>query len=187
MRNFSAAMLNDLRVNSLERPYEPDLDPIPSEWTPDHLSRRLVDAFATLRRMPRVPGPRQPGNHGPAYVHTGLDVRGWDNPENVLPAVAALGNPFEERKCDMNADRLPPSKTEILQMETCNEYLRWFRNHDATGALVLARWAMATAFGSSVAKQANALDMAKSSFYARRESGLKACAAMLNRRSEPVF
>jgi hypothetical protein len=177
MRNFSAAMLDDLRVNSLERPYDPNSDPIPELWTSDHMSRRLVDSFSTLRRMPRVRGPRAPGNHGPAYVHDWGDLLAQaEDPEAV-----------KDRQAEQNRDRSQPSSVEIHQMERCNEYLRWFRNQDAQGSLVLARWAMATAFSMSVAKQAAALGMAKSSFYARRESALKACAAMLNRRSEPVF
>jgi len=187
MRNYSAAILDDLRVNSLEKPYDPQSEEVPSEWTPDHLSRRLVDAFTTLKRLPRVPGPRQPGNHGPAYIHTKLDTDGYGNTQGVSEEIAALGNPLEERRRDMNADRLPPSKADIAQMERCNEFLRWFRGYDSQAASILARWAMATAFGRPVIDQANALGVPKRSFYAKRETGLKACAAMLNRMKEPVF
>jgi hypothetical protein len=187
MRDFSPEILDHLRVNSLERPYDVQSEPLPETWTPDHLSRRLVDCFATLKRLPRDRGPRQPGNHGPAYVHNALDIRGWDNPENVSPAVAALGNPFEERKRELNADRLPPSKIDIAQMETCNEFLRSYRSRDPAGASVLARWAMAIAFNLSVERQAVALQMSKRSFYSKRVTALKACAAMLNGRGETVF
>jgi hypothetical protein len=187
MRDFSPEILDHLRVNSLERPYDPQSEPLPETWTADHLSRRLVDCFTTLKRLPRERGPRQPGNHGPAYVHSALDIRGWDNPENVTPAVAALGNPFDERKRELNADRLPPSKADIARMEACNEFLRSYRASDPAGASVLARWAMAIAFNVSVERQAVALQMSKRSFYSKRVNALKACAAMLNARRETVF
>ena len=187
MRNFSPDILDTLRANSLERPYDPQSDPLPDIWTPDHLSRRLVDSFATLKKLPAARGPRPPGNHGPAYAHSALDVRGWDNRENVKPEVAALGDPFEERKRDLNADRLPPSKSDIARMEACNEFLRLYRSHDPAGASVLARWAMAIAFNVSVERQAAALGMSKRTFYSRRVSALKACAEMLNVSGECVF
>jgi hypothetical protein len=104
-----------------------------------------------------------------------------------MPEVAALGDPFEERKRDMNADRLPPSKAEIAAMERCNEYLRSLRGRDATGSAVLARWAMAIAFNMRMERQAVALQMSKRTFYSKRVEALKACAAMLNRQNEPVF
>ena len=187
MHDFSPEILDHLRVNSLERPYDAQSDPLPETWTADHLSRRLVDCFTTLKRLPRERGPRPPGNHGPSYTHSALDIRGWDNPENVTPAVAALGNPFEERKRELNADRLPPSKTDIAQMEACNEFLRGYRSRDPAGASVLARWAMAIAFNLPVERQAVALQMSKRSFYSKRVTALKACAAMLNAQGQAVF
>lgn len=177
MRAYSSAELENLRINSLERPYDAQAEPIPGLWTPDHLSRRLVDAFSTLRRLPRVKGPRVPGNHGPAYMHDWADRLAQVEDPEIL----------KEHQAEQNRDRSQPSALEIQHMEQCNEFLRAFREQDELGAQVLARWALATAFGQSVAKKAKAMGLAKSSFYARRESGLKACAAMLNRRGIGVF
>lgn len=177
MRAYSASELAALRVNSLEHPYVAQAEPIPELWTPDHLSRRLVEAFAVLRRLPRVKGPRAPGNHGPAYMHDWADRLAQVEDPEIL----------KEHQAEQNRDRSQPSALEIQNMERCNEFLRAFRDQDALGAQVLARWAMASAFGQSVAKKAQAMGIAKSSFYARRESGLKACAAMLNRRGIGVF
>lgn len=177
MRAYSKIELESLRVNSLERPYLEQNEPIPELWTPDHLSRRLVEAFTVLRRLPRVKGPRTPGNHGPAYMHDWADRLAQVEDPEIL----------KEHQAEQNRDRSQPSALDIQHMEMCNEFLRSFRDQDELGALVLARWALASAFGQSVARKAKEMGMAKSSFYARRESGLKACAAMLNRRGISVF
>lgn len=128
-------------------------------------------------RLPRVKGPRAPGNHGPGYMHDWADRLAQVEDPEIL----------KEHQAEQNRDRSQPSALEIQHMEQCNEFLRAFRDQDALGAQVLARWAMASAFGQSVAKKAQAMGIAKSSFYARRESGLKACATMLNRRGIGVF
>lgn len=177
MRRYSDTDLESLRVNSLERPYQAQMEPIPELWTPDHLSRRLVEAFSILRRLPRVKGPRAPGNHGPAYMHDWADRLAQVEDPEIL----------KEHQDQQNRDRSQPSALEIQRMEQCNDFLRAFRDQDALGAQVLARWALAAAFGQSVAKKAQAMGLAKSSFYARREGGLKACAAMLNRSGIGVF
>ena len=177
MRTYSTIELDGLRVNSLERPYLAHNEPIPELWTSDHLSRRLVEAFTVLRRLPRVKGPRAPGNHGPAYMHDWADRLAQVEDPEIL----------KEHQAEQNRDRSQPSALDIQHMDQCNEFLRACRDQDELGALVLARWALASAFGQSVAKKAKEMGMAKSSFYARREGGLKTCAAMLNRRGISVF
>jgi hypothetical protein len=187
MRNFSAAALADLREHSKERPFDYGADVLPDEWTADHLSEKLVEALKVERRMPKPKGPRQPGNHGLTYVHSDLDRKGWENTQGVSEEVAALGDPFEERKRDINRTNLHPSKDEIGKMEQCFCFLRWFGVEDGMGAVILLKWAAATAGGRSITKTAAAIGVPKRTFYSKRESGLKACAAMLNRMNEPVF
>jgi hypothetical protein len=37
-------------------------------WEPDSVGKRLVQAFVTLDRLPRLRGPREPGGHWPGTI-----------------------------------------------------------------------------------------------------------------------
>src|ERR1700733_3638010 len=60
-------MPEDFKINALERPYDETRAEIPLRWEPEHVGHRLVKAFVTLDRLPRLRGPREPGGHWPQH------------------------------------------------------------------------------------------------------------------------
>jgi hypothetical protein len=56
-----------LKVNALEQSFAAERGNVPSDWEPEYVGRKLVAAFATLDRLPRVRGPRMPGHHWPQH------------------------------------------------------------------------------------------------------------------------
>ena len=65
-------MESDVKINALEAPYRPDRRVrCPTRWEPEQVGRALVRAFATLDRLPRSRGPREPGGHWPRIPSNG--------------------------------------------------------------------------------------------------------------------
>ena len=156
----------------------PDEDAPPERWTPEHVGRRLVDAFRTLDRLPRARGPRQPGNHWP---NTRLE---WADQlaQAELPAAERL-----ERDVLRNALALRPSGREIDRMGRALDWLRDLRAVDPGLALVTHLWALRAARRRSLRALCREKGWAPGTFYKLRARALDHLATTLNVSAVPVF
>jgi hypothetical protein len=108
--------------------------PLPSRWEPDHVGRKLVKAFRTLDRLPRVRGPREPGGHWVRHATEWADQLA----QAELPEEES-----KERAARQNALLLRPTGVEIKEMDVVLEWLRALREVDSGMALVTTlckRW-----------------------------------------------
>lgn len=105
---------------------------VPTEWTPEHVGVRLIEAFEVLSRSVMRPGPRQYANGWPAMVHEFSDM--------VDAQARTLA---EKEKQQARVSR--PTTDELSRME---EALRWPMDHLAGRPLAadaLMLWAYAKA------------------------------------------
>ncbi|WP_158810102.1 hypothetical protein [Beijerinckia sp. L45] len=151
---------------------------LPEHWTSDHVARRLVDAFKTLDRMPRVRGPRQPGDHWPRHrVEWADQLAQAELPESEK----------RERAAWRNHAGLKPSSVEITAMDTSLEWLRELRSVDTGMALVTSFWALRAARRRSVRALCREKGWAPHTFYRLRAKALEHLANDLNARHIAVF
>jgi len=152
--------------------------PLPPAWTPDHVARRLVEAFRTLDRLPRPKGPREPGGHWPRHAVEWADhLAQAELPESERRDRAAWRNRVITR----------PSGADITRMETALDWLRDLRGEDAGMALVVGLWAMRAARRRSVRGLCRERDWTPHTFYRVRAKALDLIAARLQARDRPVF
>jgi hypothetical protein len=152
--------------------------PLPTVWTPDHVARRLVEAFRTLDKMPRPKGPRGAGNHWPqTRVEWADQLAQAELPEDERRARA------EQR----HALAFRPTGAEIAQMDKVLDWLRCLRQETAELALVLSLWAVRAARRRSVRAICREMGWTSSTFYYQRACALERISAELNRRATPVF
>lgn len=170
--------MDDLKINALERPYAPEREEIPACWNADHVGARLVKAFVTLDRLPRLRGPREPGGHWPIHAVEWADQL----------ARAELGKD-ERRARDIEQNRtiLLPTSAEIAQMEAAFDWLRELRRIDTGMALVASLWALSTARHRSLRRLCAQKQWAPYTFYRKRAKALAYLAEWLNARNVPVF
>ena len=150
----------------------------PPIWTPDHVARRLVIAFRILDRLPRVRGPRQPGDHWPGHRVEWADQ------------LAQAELPDSERRDRAewrNRVGLKPTGVEIAQMEASLDWLRDLRATDSGLALVTSLWALRAARRRSVRGLCREKKWAPHTFYRLRARALGHLAATLNARGIAVF
>lgn len=171
-------MEENQKVNALERPYAPEREQIPLRWDPEHVGRRLVRAFETLDRLPRVRGPREPGGHWPLHAVEWADQL----------ARADLDE-SEKRMRDIAQNRsiLRPSAAEIAEMETAFDWLRELRAIDSGMALVASLWALCSARHRSLRRLCAQKQWAPYTFYRKRAKALAHLADWLNACHVPVF
>ena len=151
---------------------------LPPAWTADHVATRLVEAFRTLDRMPRVAGPRQAGNHWPQHRLEWAD------------RLAQAELPEAERRARdvaRNALALRPLGLEIAHMDLALEWLRDLRAHDEGLALVTSLWALRAARRRSVRALCREKNWLPATFYKLRARALEHLAASLNARAVAVF
>lgn len=153
-------------------------DPVPLSWTPDHVARRLVEAFRTLDRMPRIEGPRATGNHWPRHRVEWADRLAWAE----LPEAER-----RERDNQRNALAFRPSGAEIARMDKALDWLRDLRAVDPGLALVTSLWALRAARRRSVRALCREKNWLPATFYKLRGRALDQLAATLNRRGVAVF
>jgi hypothetical protein len=151
---------------------------VPEAWTPEHVARRLVDAFKTLDRMPRVRGPRQPGDHWPRHRVEWADQ---------LAQAELPDSEKREREDWRNRAGLKPSPVEITAMDASLEWLRELRDVDTGMALVTSYWALRAARRRSVRVLCREKGWAPHTFYRLRGKALDHLAATLNARHVAVF
>lgn len=149
----------------------------PSDWSTDLVGKRLVQAFITLDRLPRLRGPREPGGHWPVTVTEWADRL----------AQAELGeSERRERERVSNRVVIRPTAVEITKMETAFEWLRELRLQDSGMALVTTLWALRTARGRSIKALCIEKHWAPHTFFRKRTKALAYLADMLNARGTPV-
>jgi hypothetical protein len=170
-------MEEDLKINALERPYEPSGDVVPLIWDPEYVGRKLVAAFVTLDRLPRVRGPREPGRHWPGHAIEWADQL----------AQAELDD-AEKREREMRQNRtiVRPSAAEIAGMDAAFDWLRELRRFDPGMALVATLWALYTARRRSIRKLCLTRQWAPYMFYRKRAKALAHLAQWLKDRAVPV-
>lgn len=168
----------DLKINALERPCDEAHETVPSRWEPEHVGRRLVKAFVTLDRLPRLRGPREPGGHWPQHA-----VEWADRLARAELSVAER----RAREAAQNFTILRPTATEIAEMEAAFDWLRELRSVDSGMALVASLWALRTARRRSVRRLCTEKHWAPHTFYRKRAKALTYLADFLNARNVPVF
>lgn len=149
----------------------------PVLWQPDLVGKRLIQAFVTPDRLPRVSGPRQPGCHWPRTVTE------W---EDELAQAELEESERQARQRASNRVIIRPSAAEIAQMEAAFEWLRELRLRDSGMALVTTLWALRTARGRSIKALCAEKQWAPYTFFRKRTKALAILAEMLNARGFPV-
>lgn len=116
---------------------------IPTQWTPEHVQNRLVEAFGILARSGTRVGPRQHANGWPAMIHEFADL------------VDAQARALAEK--ERQQERGPrPTAEELSRM---NEALAWPLHHldgRPLQADALMLWAYATALGRDMSAMLHA-------------------------------
>jgi hypothetical protein len=166
------------KINALEAPYDEAHEEIPAHWEPEHVGRRLVKAFVTLDRLPRLKGPREPGGHWPQHAVEWADRL----------AQAELSDAERRtREAARNFIVPHPTATEIAEMEAALDWLRELRSVDSGMALVVSLWALAAARHRSVRRLCIKRGWAPYTFYRKRAKALATLAEALNARNVAVF
>ncbi|WOJ88045.1 hypothetical protein RZS28_09260 [Methylocapsa polymorpha] len=171
-------MEESLKINALEQPYCSERDSAPAQWEPEHVGKRLVKAFITLDRLPRLRGPREPGGHWPRHAVEWADQ---------LAQAELDESERRTREQASNRTTIRPTGAEIAQMEMAFDWLRELRAEDSGMALVTSLWALRTARGRSVKALCAEKKWAPHTFYRKRAKALSHLANWLNARSVPVF
>lgn len=117
-------------------------DDVPTSWMPEHVGKRLIEAFEILSRSGTRVGPGRVGNGWPAMVHEFADM--------VDAQARALA---EKEKQQARAAR--PTSDELSRM---NEALAWpmaYLDGKALAADSLMLWAYASATGRDMAGMLN--------------------------------
>ena len=171
-------MDEQLKVNALEQPYVPEHEAIPQRWEPEYVGRKLVAAFVTLDRLPRVRGPRDPGRHWPEHAVEWADR---------LARAELSEAERRAREAAQNFTMLRPTSAEIAEMESAFDWLRELRAVDSGMALVTSLWALRTARRKSVRRLCTEKKWAPHTFYRKRAKALAFLAELLNSRNVPVF
>ena len=110
-----------IKINALERPYDEVREKIPPRWEAEHVGRRLVKAFVTLDRLPRLRGPREPGGHWPQHSVEWADR---------LARAELSDAERRTREAAQNFTILRPTGADIAQMEAAFDWLRELRGVD---------------------------------------------------------
>ncbi len=155
-------------------PYGPDA-PVPETWTPDHVARRLIEAFRVDRRMPRIESPKQPGSAHPSIEYSREEMEIWE----TVP---------------IDPSRFIPTRAEIDVMETAFGWLTRMSVIDFDGVVALRVWALRTAGGktrrgsaASVRTLARKLGVADTTLLRRKDRALSSIASTLNAKDMPVW
>ncbi len=170
--------MEDMKVDGFEGFYVSNEEPLPARWAPEHVGERLVKAFRTLDRLPRVRGPREPGGH---WVRHAIE---W---ADQLAQAELPEDERQERAERRNEALLRPTGAEIKQMDQVLEWLRELRAADPGMALITTLWAYRAAKHRSIKALCKERHWAPHTFYRKRAKALEHVAALLNARGVPVF
>ncbi len=170
--------MEDAKPEGFEGFYISQAEPLSLRWTPEHVGERLVKAFRTLDRLPRVRGPREPGGH---WVRHAIE---W---ADQLAQAELPEDERRERAERQNERLLRPTGAEIKDMDVALEWLRDLRDADPGMALVASLWALRAARHRSMNALCKERHWAPHTFYRKRAKALEHLAALLNGRGVPVF
>jgi hypothetical protein len=126
-----------------EAPLFAGREALPPLWDAELVGKRLVQAFVTLDRLPRVRGPRAPGGHWPRAITEWADQ---------LAQAELEESERRTRQQAANRTVIRPSAAEITHMETAFAWLSELRVEDSGMALVTTLWALRAARGRSIKK-----------------------------------
>ncbi len=171
-------MERDAKASSFEGPLTAPRESLPEFWDAELVGKRLVQAFATLDRLPRMRGPREPGGHWPRTVTEWADQ---------LAQAELAESERRARQEVANRTVIRPTAIEIQRMDTALEWLRELRDQDTGMALVTTLWALRSARGRSIKKLCIEKQWAPHTFFRKRAKALANLADMLNARGSPVF
>lgn len=113
-------------------------DAIPTQWTPEHVGARLIEAFDVLARSGARVGPRQHANGWPAMVHEFSDL------------VDAQARALAEKERQQAISSRPTSE----ELSRMNEALAWpmaYLDGSPMQADALMLWSYASALGRDMA------------------------------------
>ena len=161
-----------------EAPLFADRETLPPLWGAELVGKRLVQAFVTLDRLPRLRGPREPGGHWPRTVTEWADQ---------LAQAELEESERRARQWASNRTVIRPTAIEIQRMEAAFEWLRELRSHDSGMALVTILWALRAARGRSIKALCAEKQWAPHTFFRKRAKALAIVAQALNARGVPVF
>ncbi|HUZ90620.1 MAG TPA: hypothetical protein VMU78_01765 [Methylocella sp.] len=171
-------MTEDASAAPSEGPFAAKRETLPLLWEADHVGKKLVQAFATLDRLPRVRGPREPGGHWPRTLTEWADR---------LAQAELEESERRARERAYNRTVIRPLAIEIQRMEAAFEWLRELRDLDSGMALVTTLWALRSARGRSIKKLCAEKQWAPHTFFRKRAKALETLAQILNARGVPVF
>jgi Domain of unknown function (DUF6362) len=136
----------------------------PAQWSGLWVRVRLVEAYATERRLPGRRG--NGGNGWPAVVYEFADIVGWDDArERVWEA-------WENTRGGVFA-------SEIARMEQAHDWLALLRDHPID-RMCLASWAAMIAYRRSLRRVLKRRGWARSTFYRHAMHGSILIARFLN-------
>jgi len=170
--------MEDMKIDGFEGFYVSEAQPLPARWEPEHVGEKLVKAFRTLDRLPRVRGPREPGGH---WVRHAVE---W---ADQLAQAELPEEEQKERAERRNNALLRPTGAEIKEMDHVLEWLRDLREADPGMALITTLWAYRTARHRSIKALCKERQWAPHTFYRKRAKALAHLAAQLNARHVSVF
>lgn len=152
-----------LKVNVHEAPHRPADDGLPDTWTPEHVGKRIVEAFETLAKLPRVRGPKDPGNAWPQHLYDRAD----------LNAQASLSE-AEQRDRQRERHRTVGRATgeDLRRLDIVFDWLRELHRADEELCRVVQTWARLRASGRSVKDWCRDNPLSFQAFYRRRDKGL---------------
>jgi hypothetical protein len=170
--------MDEAKPDGFEGCHVAQAEPLPLRWEPEHVGERLVKAFRTLDRLPRLRGPREPGGH---WVRHAIE---WAD----QLAQAELPEAERQERAERQNERLlRPTGAEIKEMDMALEWLRTLRDADSGMALVTSLWALRVARHRSVKALCKERHWAPHTFYRKRAKALEHLARMLNARGMAVF
>jgi hypothetical protein len=141
------------------------------------VGKRLVQAFVTLDRLPRLRGPREPGGHWPRTLAEWAD--------QLAQAELEESERYARQRIS-NRAIIRPTAAEIAQMEAALDWLRELRMHDSGMALVTTLWALRTARRRSIKALCAEKQWPPYTFFRKKAKALAAIAKMLNARAVPT-
>jgi hypothetical protein len=171
-------MEREAQASSFDGPLSAPRETLPDVWDAELVGKRLVQAFATLDRLPRLRGPREPGGHWPRTVTEWADQ---------LAQAELAESERRARQSVPNRTVIRPTAIEIQRMEGAFEWLRELRDVDTGMALVTTLWALRSARGRSIKKLCTEKQWAPHTFFRKRAKALASPSQMLNARGKPVF
>ena len=158
------------KVNNLEGWDAFLADRVPDTWTPEHVLKRILEAFETLAKLPPDRGPRVPGNSWPQHVYDWADRLAQEE----LSEREKL-----QRRQDRNRTRERPTSEDLRRMDIVLGWLSDLAWIDAGLCRAVQRWARLRSTGRSVKGWCGKTGLSFQVFYRQRDKGVLAIIARI--------